>query len=1132
MTDNEQQDNTPQYKRERLAKVQRAIDEIRERKSSLTDETYHQVIAALYSQRRRLQTGRYADETGDVDKELRLLTVMFIDIADSTRLAVKLGDENFMGVMIGLHNRLSHIIQRWDGEIAQYLGDGILCYFGVRRSQGNDATRAVACALEIQSEIAEYDAVVRQQHPSVERFAGRIGIATGTAMVGLVGEGGKMAIFAIGRLAALANRLQDQAVVGGVAIDTETQLRARSDFDLEAQPARILKGFEAEEQQTFYFVMGQKNRLLTTFTTDQIAGIPMPMEGRAEIFATLLEMLRNVSERGGFQAATLYGVAGIGKSRLLQKVAHSELAGRFKLLRMVGHYERTQTAYSLLRDMIASVCEITPNLEPAEAEWRIKHYTENNWYGRPEQAQSAAEIVGYLAGFGFAHTAAVQSFHRSQVEHDQGVYHWVKLWMHGVAGDQPILLMVDNLHWADAQSVKLLNALHESGSPMALFAAARPEFAADLAAAGYMASALHAAYHLSPLDDLETRVIIHTVLKAVDEVPGDLIDMIVERAEGNPLFVDQFLRMLFDTGVFEPTDAEGRWRTNRIQYSSVKDTLPSGLQGVFQARLDDLPPVSKRVVQLGSVVGQPFWQSAVKLLANTTDDDQLTATLDDLIDRGILLRLSKSALADDVEYTFRNTLYHEVAYKMLPREYRVDYHNQTAEWLAERTSERPEMLGLLAEHYKHAERPLDALRTYAEAAMRQVERNALPETKKLIESGLASMQTVPRKDALPHASRLWLAQARAAHAQRRYGEATAAGETALRLLNELPSDRFLAERVQASVTLANAHISLGNFIWANDSLERARLLLHGVNGPGYTGMMAVLMRAFGYLYWSQGKLALARDHELDAIHYAETDGDPRETAATQSLMGRICLDEGRFSDMLKYMEHVLEINRSVGTVVYQIADLYLIALGYYLLFQYETALSLLEEAEEISSSVDFDMPFLAACRGMCYLGLGERQEEALTLIEDATNRGKVTASDRRTLRLFGLRALVEVGYYDVALAEGKAFLDDVSGVNDVLYGRGLLWVGLAQHALDMPEAHDTLLEALDMERQNGGRDLWLCEYAYSLTLADAGAAKALREEADYALESVIATMPLDDPADGTQRLRALFARWPAVATTH
>lgn len=1123
MTD--QQSNIPRHIQARLDKISRAIDEIRERKGALTDPTYHQVIAALHNQRRQLQTDRFPNGSGSLEKEVRLVTVMFIDVVEATRIAVKLGDENWMGIMLGVHNRLSHIIQRWDGEIAQYLGDGILCYFGVHRSRGNDATRAVACALEIQQELNEYDTVVREEHPSIERFAGRIGISTGTAIVGPVGEAGNVAVFAIGRTTNFAARLQEKATAGGIAIDVETQLRVRSDFVIAPQKSLQFKGFEDEGPMAYYLVSGPKNRLITTFTTDRIADIPVPMFGRAGPFATLLEMLRHVGERGGFQAVTLYGETGIGKSRLLQEVAHSEVAGRFRLLRMIGHYERTDTAYSLLRDMIAAGCDIPANLNTAEAERRIKDYTSKMWRGKPGQAQSAAEIVGYLAGFGFANTPAVQSFHRSQLDHEAGVRHWVTVWLRGLAGERPILLLVDNLQWADAQSIRLLNTLHQDdGGPggMALIAAARPEFKANPLATSFMAGATHTDYTLEPLDTIDTILIIRTVLKNVDDVPPDLTEVIVSRAQGNPMFVDEFLRMLFDTGVFERSDNPQRWRTNRLQYRSVKDTLPSGLQGVLQARLDDLPPPSKRVVQLGAVVGQTFWRSAVKRLTDTDTDTALGGILSDLVQRDILIHMPKSRLANDEEYTFRNALYHEVAYNMLPHEYRVNYHHQTAEWLAERISERPDMLGLLAEHYKHAQRPQDALQTYAEAATRQVTRNALTDAKRLIESGLAETKSVSRAAALPPASRLWLAQSQAAHAQRRYEEATAASETALRLMDELAADQMIPERVQASVTLANAHISLGNFDQAQTALEKTGNLLHGASGVNILGMRAVVMRSFGYLYWSCGDLTAARHHEQEALKAAETNGDPRVMATTLSMMGRISLDEGRFSDTLSYMRRVLDINRTVGRVVYQIADLYLMALAYYLLFQYEEALSMLDEAEQISSSVDFDMPLLAACRGLCDLGLGRNQDEALRRIHDASDRGVITISDRHSLRLFSVRAMTTAGHHQAALNLSKTLAAELKNENPVLYGRSLLWAGVAQQALGQPEAAETLRHALEMEQKHAGRDLWLCQYAYSTTIPDAATAQAIRQQADAALQAAVNKLPLSHPADAVQRLRVLF----------
>jgi predicted ATPase len=610
-------------------------------------------------------------------------------------------------------------------------------------------------------------------------------------------------------------------------------------------------------------------------------------------------------------------------------------------------------------------------------------------------------------------------------------------------------------------------------------------------------NANHTYFPLPPLTTEDTQRLLDAILRHVDNVPSDLRALISERAEGNPLFVEEFLRMLFDNGVLERAPDDGRWTVNSFRYRTMESELPNGLLGVFQARLDDLPGPVRRVVQIAAVVGQTFWDGAVSALAAEDPTDKIK----ELVIRGIVVELPRSVFDQNREYTFRNTLYHEVAYSMLPRTHRTTYHRQAAAWMANQPEIKPEVLGLLAGHYMNAEQPLDALRTYTEAAEHQLARGQLTETIAMVESGLAAVREINvREDALPYVSRLWLVQARAAHSRRNYSEATAASTTALMLLDELPNETMCGERVLASVTLGNAHTSLGNYYQAQEALTQAEAYL--TDDPTQQGWV---QRAFGLLFWSRGNLTKAEASAQQALVAAEVNGETREVAAALSMLGRVALDRGDFSSALDYMEQVLAMNRETGNILYQVVDMHLIAAAHRLLFAYDRAMAILGEAQQLADRINYDTALLRANQGLTLIGQGAR-EAGLSLLRAADTDNHLNTHDHYEVKLALLRGLAQCGHNEACLTLGQTFIDQkLQSYSRVLYGRGLLWYGVAQRNLGVRSAAETLRAALENEIRYGGRDVWLCYYALSLALP-AAAAEHHRARAHETLNAIAASL--------------------------
>lgn len=1103
-----------------LARLDRAIREVEAAPSALTPETREVVLAALEARRRQLLAALEAAAIGGhPEDEIRLVTVMFMDVVGSTAIAEKIGFEQWRLLIGTAHRRFAETVSQWGGEVGQYLGDGLMCYFGARRSQGNDAARAVACALALQQQAAELS--LDAQDYGTSDFRVRLGLSTGRVVVGTIGIEEKSETLALGTTTVRAARLQDICPPGQVLVDDETQRRVRDAFTLTPQPPATLKGFA--EPVANYLVQAERHQTERNRNANHIENIRIPFVGRQATLGKIAAHLAEVRPGNPGRLLLISGETGMGKTRILQETAASPQAEPSFRVWMTAHYERRDVDYSLVRDMVAALVDLSGILSPGAAEDTLTRYTATHWDS--PQAEAAAAVVGNLGRYGFKDSPYIRTLDRSNPEENRILrYEWVRRWLRGLAGTRPLLLLVDNLQWADPNSLQLLRYLLENEDNLLVLGAARPEFA--LLAERHLRGLPYEQAALPPLTEAHTRWIINAVLVHVNNVPDDLIETIVERAEGNPLFVEEFLRMLFDNDVFLREGTDTRWRMDPVQYYDLRDNdhLPNGLLGVFQARLDDLPTTERRVVQAAAVVGQTFWVGAVEAVAGIPVDGWLAS----LVARGIIIRQPESRFDDTDEYVFRNSLYHDVAYAMLPRTMRLVYHQQAAAWMAGVATRHPRALELLAAHYSRAENPLAALRAYTHAVAYQLEQGQLSEVQRLFDDAMEVSGQLPleeRAGGLPHVSTLWMLLAEKAYAQRNYLEATANSASALRLMGELPEDTHRHERLRAAVTLGNAHTSLGDYEAALDALTGGYQYVGDEEDPA---LRAMVLRAFAQLFWVRGNLGEAALYGQRALADAQASGNQREVAATQAVLGRILTDQGKLDEALAIFEGLAQLNHHAENLLYEVEDLLMIADIYYHLFAYDLALGTLKRAQALCERINYASPLLAMIRGAVLVAQGNPSRGLMDL-RAAHRAEQQNTHSRHTAHLGYLRGLVQAGATADALTDAGTFIHEVRDHSPLLHGRAQLWLGLAQHAQGRAAAaEESLWSALATETTRGGRDLWLCHYALSVALQDPRTANEHRQAA-YTLLSQRAGAVRNHPdlypiARNPSRADALFDR--------
>jgi class 3 adenylate cyclase/tetratricopeptide (TPR) repeat protein len=1035
-----------------VEKLKTALQEVREQRAVFSDDTFSLIIMALLDRIRKLQTT--AATTGATTDEIRLVTAMFIDVKDSTQLAREMDTSDFKSVLEEAHRRISSLVAEWDGTVGQYLGDGVLAFFGAQKSQGDDAVRCVACAMAIHAMINSYANRVFLQH-GVE-FAVRIGISTGRLVVGMVGGSDRQELLALGPATNLAARLQSEAPAGGIYVDAATANRIRGTFSLRSRPMMRIKGFD--EPIIMYEVLGRSDTGPFTLAATSVGGLKVPFIGREDVVADIAAEMLAALHNSRFHAVTVQGEIGIGKSRLLQEALEKLDNERMLRVQMVAQYALRAKPYNLLKDYLTKFCQLNDAMSADEVCQQIVQQIVNTW--NDPSAADVAALMGYMAGYGFEDNAFVRSSDGSPIAHRH-----IARYIRGITseGRQPLVLVIDNVQWADPESIALLNYLLRDlrDYPFLLLAAARndlgdqhPDYLKDIQP--------HRRLVLERLSPEITRRLAEAILRPIDRVPAHIIAPIVERADGNPLFVLEFLGMLLDNGVFFK-GKDGSWRFNLVLYDSTYRNLPAGLIEVVQSRFDDLSPETRYVLQLAAVTGQTFWRD---ILEEITGKDQ-GAVLELLVQRGIITRDSDSHFEGESQYRFRHSLYRDVAYEMLPRAKRENYHRLVARWLTTRIAGKPDYFAILADQFEAGSEHEAALFTYLEAAQNRVTRNLMIDALKLIEKALAMARNVTRDTAIGVSVQLWTLQAQALNSLGRYGEAAASAQSALRLFSEMPASTLTATRVNAARLLGSAYTAMGSYDLAAQSLDQA----HNWADNSDAAQMSVVLRAWGLLSLHRGRLKEAQAYEERALVHASTTGQDGHICATRTALGVIALERGDIGQALAHFEFCLERNHANGFTHYQATDLRNLGSVYLALEQHERAAAAFETATQMRDQQAERDTLLMAFSGLYFVQTG-RAAEGLPLLKQVVTLEHRDVFTHYQVQLCLIDGHIGAGEYSVARQLAQQLINELQGVNRVLYGRALLRFGRVKHFLGEANAHSVLMQGLEAEREYGGREIW------------------------------------------------------------
>jgi class 3 adenylate cyclase/tetratricopeptide (TPR) repeat protein len=856
----------------------------------------------------------------------RQVTVLFADVIGPTSVANGLGAEETLGLLNSTLSHMAVLVEAHQGRVLRFTGDGVKAVFGMDVAREDDAERALRAGLAI-LDVGRQRADEAQRKHGLADFAVRVGVHTGDVALGAGVEADDTAMGAAVHIAA---RMEQSAPPGALRISHDTWSLVRGLFELDPQPPLQVKGIEAPLQT--YLVRAALNRNVASVERG-LQGLRTPMVGRDAEVRRLMDAVAQARATRHLQALTLLGDAGLGKTRLMRDWAT-------QLTDSHGITVRSQPdgllrPWGLLRSMLAVQFGVA-DTDSAELARRKVVEGLSPWFD--ERGERQAQLIGQLSGLDFGDSPHVRGLDPRELRDQALLAFRGYLQTLAARSGTPPLLVVEDLHWADDGSLDLLQDLmaHAAELPLALIMTARPALLERCPDWGTTQTTIR----LLPLAADDADELARALLQRMESVPVKLTALLVNRAEGNPYYMEELVRRLIDEGVI--VDGEPHWTVHADRLDTVR--LPSTLVGLLQARLDALPAGERRAARYASIIGHVFWDDALKAM-----EPHAPLALPALQRTGFVREHGTSAFEGTSERQFDHHLLHQVTYDTLLKAERKLGHGAAAHWLKQRTQGRgAEFLAMTGEHAERAgetalaidcfeQAGKEAQARFANAAASAWLRRALvlladsePARRFRLLLGLhLTAETVgdrSAQDALHEemAAALQRHPDDASQAQLLYSLAMLADRWGDRVLSESNARQAceLAERCGAAETAALAH---GLLVWLHFvryEHEAARAHIEpGMQWAGRIGAAgdrpsteARLLTLSAMVSKRLSRHDEARETLLDVLARGQAMGSPRVQLGALDNLAVVDAMDGRLDDLVRWGERALVLAQSTGNL--------------------------------------------------------------------------------------------------------------------------------------------------------------------------------------------------------------------------
>jgi class 3 adenylate cyclase/CRP-like cAMP-binding protein len=924
-------------------------------------------------------------------EERKVVTVLFADLTASTELAARLDPEDLRSILGQFFEAMVEEIERLGGTVEKFIGDAIVAVFGVPASHEDDPERAVRSAVAMQRRLGVLNEGLAGS--SGIELAMRVGVNTGE-VVTAVGIDREQLV--IGEPVNVAARFEALAPPGGIVVGDRTYRDTRHAVAYRSLGNVSVKGIQ--EPLPAWEVTGELEQGATVAGRTGSMGVA-PMVGRdAELELLELLLARTVHE-GRASLVTVVGPAGIGKSRLAHEFANrarSAVSARVVRGRCLAYGEGL--TYWPMAEILKGDAGILDSDQPE----MIVEKATSSLGGRLGVGQSTGTLQVLLSSIGVPVQPDPLEGAEPAAAKELIARSW-KTYFESIAADQPILAVLEDLHWGDSSLFELVEYLAARVTGAVVFLAmARPDLAERRPGWG---GGLRSSTTV-PLSPLSTEDGEHLLRHLLDDrpAPREAIRPLLERAEGNPFYAQELLRMVIESGSLVRED--GSWALAR----PLPATLPDTVQGVIASRIDMLPISEKRVLQDAAVVGRIFWPGTLERLGSS----DVQRTIDSLVEKGLVWQREASVVEGERELIFNHVLTRDVAYGSIPKSRRPAAHAEALSWIEEKTAGRDEEFAeVLAFHAERAGDPGKTARYAMLAGHRSRRLFATQEAIQRYDRALEAAEGSPGPRAHALIAEITLSRGEARELLGQFIEAQADYERALADARTAAHGHLEAKSLAA----------LAHLYWLQDRFEEGEAILaealEKARSVGDTELLARLLYTAGTLAFGRGRYRDALPMHQEALRVAQEGSDLAGEALARHGLCETLYFIGPFDRALEEGWDADKLFRSLGQRPMVYHNLYMV--GYLLWMKGRMSEALIAFDESVEGSRDLgnrrDEGF-ALGRSLVHVFAGEL-DKALAGMEEAVRIAKEIQTPRLELATRGFRilALAELGLFDVMRSE-------------------------------------------------------------------------------------------------------------------
>lgn len=872
----------------------------------------------------------------------RNVTILFVDICGYTRLSKQIEAEELYELIRQFIEQLAANVYKYDGMVDKFTGDGLMALFGAPIAHENNAELAVRAALDMQADVARLSEQVRER--TGEDLRVRIGLNAGTVIVGGIGSNLLMNYTAIGDTVNMAQRLEEAAQPGAILVSETVYHATRMLFDYEPYENILLKGLS--QPITCYRVIRPKAK---PGSVRGIQGLRAPMIGREAELRQLMQAIGALATYQQGQFIMIVGEAGLGKSRLVGEIKHITTPVPVMILEGQSLTYRRSVSYWIFQDLLRNYLNATPETPAEKTAQRLQRNVAN---ALGKRAGEALPYLEHLLSLPPSEPAAAQRLqYLDAVQLRQQIFLAIRNLLVAEARRRPLLLILEDLHWADDASLDLLHFLLDSvrQAPLLILAITRPFEGGKMAEIATWAHE-HLATNfttiaLRSLTPQQSQQLLQRLL-AIPNLSETFREQVVARAAGIPLYLEEILRMLIDQGVLRREN--GNWKiAEDADFSSLG--VPETLQSLILARFDRLDTLQRRMLQVACVIGRQFSRPVLYAALAPVSEQEFNGTLARLIERDFILPQPD---APESEFAFRHVVVSDAIYSTLLRRDRAEIHGRVGEAIEKVFADRLEgQVEILARHYSwsnHKDRALHYLllagqkasRSYLNDQARQYYSEALellPQvshtTHQVIQAHMGlgdllvftgeyaaalehyqrALQAISEQEAALYTEECSALHRKAGSAYERQGNY----EEALRYL--VLAEKILdadplplpAEKAQIYNDVGWIHFRHGEFDEAEKYLSKALALAQEAKRDDIT---ASVYNRLGGVYFHKDQLEQASEYVQKGLALREAIGDIVAVARSYNNLGLLGWKTGQWDQAIAHFTRSVELHANLGDV--------------------------------------------------------------------------------------------------------------------------------------------------------------------------------------------------------------------------